>query len=121
MNDKIKKVLFMFLLFFVSSGLVMADVAQNIQCSDIAELINECAKIYNIIKIALTVGLVVLTMLDFGKAVIGDAEEEMKKAQKHLITRIIIIAIIFLLPPLIEWIIQLVNVEGLDSSCIQNL
>lgn len=101
----------------VSAG----DVGDKLECSDIAELIDELAKIYNILKICLTAGLVVLSMLDFTKAVMSSDDDALKKAQKHLITRIIILVIIFILPVLIDWVIGMADIEGLDSSCIKNL
>ena len=61
--------------------------------------------VFRWIKYIVPVILIILTILDFMSAMTGEKEDEMKKAQKHLVTRLIAIVLIFLLPLLIQFIL----------------
>ena len=62
--------------------------------------------------------IIVLGSLDMFKAVIASKEDEMKKAQKTFIKRVIVGVLVFLIPALINVIIWLANVawEGLGYT-----
>ncbi len=68
-----------------------------------------------VFKISTPILFLVLSMIDFMKST-AIGEEALKKASSKLITRAIIIAVIFLLP----YLIRLIGIiTGLDTSCIQ--
>ncbi len=70
--------------------------------------------VFLIIKIATPIILIVFTMLDFTKAV-ADSDEAMKKAVNNFIKRGIIALAIFLLPDVLNFIL---NVTGIgDGTC----
>lgn len=66
--------------------------------------------IVNIIKIAIPVILIILGMLDLGKAVTSNDEKQMKEAQKTLIKRIVYAVLIFFIISLVQFVFSaLVN------------
>ena len=81
----------------------------------IMELINDVLKYPRFI---VPIIIIVLGTLDFFKAVMAGKEDEMKKAQKTFIKRVIIGVLVFLVPVLINAIMWLANIawEGLGYS-----
>ena len=67
-------------------------------------LVDWVMNILNWVKYLVPVLLIVLSILDFIKALAGEKEDEMKKAQKHFVTRLIAAALIFLTPFILEFI-----------------
>ena len=57
--------------------------------------------------------VLVLSSLDFAKAILTSDDESMKKAQSNLITRLLLAAALFVLPVLIE---VLLDVFGFTPS-----
>ena len=55
-----------------------------------------------LIQIVIIVALIILLILDFGKAVMAGKEDEIKSAQKLAIKRVIYAVIVFLVP----WIVN---------------
>ena len=79
----------------------------TLSCETISKLTDFSGKIYQWIIIFMVVGLVILTMFDYMKAVIASDDDKIKKANKHVVTRIIIVIIIFLLPTLINMVFNM--------------
>lgn len=61
--------------------------------------------IFKWIKYILPVLVIVLGILDFIKAISGDKEDEMKKAQKNFIIRLISAALVFIIPLILEFVL----------------
>ena len=59
-------------------------------CESSAEIWQLVGKIINIIKIVIPIIIVILAMLDLGKAVMAGEEKEIKEAQKMLIKRSVV-------------------------------
>lgn len=76
-------------------------------------------KILNYLKLLGPLMVLVLSSLDFAKAILMSDDESLKKAQSNLITRLILAAFLFVLPTLIE---VLLDIFGITSSdiCIFN-
>lgn len=72
------------------------------------ELINKINSYLNIIKIAVPIIVIGFGIADFTKAVFSD-EENMKKAQKQFIKRLIIAILIFLTPTFVNLLLSLAN------------
>ena len=71
-------------------------------------LFKEINKIFNIIKVAGPLLAVLLGMIDFTKAVAsGDADKEMKDASKRFIRRLIAAALLFIIPTLLAFLINI--------------
>lgn len=79
-------------------------------------LINEILKYARIIVPILVIGL---GMIDLAKAVIASKEDEMKKAQKTFINRLILGVAFFFIPVLVNIIMWLADIvwNGMYTSC----
>ena len=71
-------------------------------------LSNIIATIVNLIKIAVPILLVIFGMLDLGKAVISQKEDEIKKGQQTFFKRLLAAALAFLVVVIAQFIIGLV-------------
>lgn len=70
-------------------------------------------KILNYMRIIAPTLVAILSSIDYAKAVITSDEEDMKKVQKKLITRLILCVVLFIIPTIVE---LLLNVFGLIST-----
>lgn len=66
-------------------------------------------KFFKIIYVAVPFLVLVLGMLDFGKAVLSSKEDEMKKAQGRFIKRVMMGVLVFLVPTIINILFYVVN------------
>lgn len=65
-----------------------------------------------LIQIVIIVALIVLLIIDFGKAVMAGKEDEIKSAQKLAIKRIIYAVVVFLVPWLVNVAFGLLDNTG---------
>ena len=72
--------------------------------------------VINVFKIAIPIIIVLLAMLDLGKAVMAGEEKEIKAAQKLLIKRIVYGVIIFFVVTIVQLVFRLVNWDVKDGS-----
>lgn len=98
---------------------------KTIDCGqDIIGIPVETAKImrtiYLLIKIFAPLVLVFMGMLDFGKAVIGSSEDDIKKKQNKFIKRLIAAAVLFLVMAIVELVFSLLAKAGFAdaTACI---
>lgn len=78
-----------------------------------------------VFQIAIPIILVVLGMIDLGKAVTSNDEKQMKEAQKTLIKRVIYAILIFFIVALVKFVFGLLadaskDVEGQSSNQSSN-
>ena len=88
-------------------------------CQDSAEIWQLLGKVINIIKIAIPIIIILLAMLDLGKAVMAGEEKEIQEAQKMLVKRLIYGVLIFFVVTIVQVVFNLVNrgsYTGADSS-----
>lgn len=76
-------------------------------------------KILDYLKLLGPLMILVLSSLDFAKAILTSDDESLKKAQSSLITRLILAALLFILPTLIEVILDIFGFTSSDV-CIFN-
>lgn len=98
---------FMFLLDGFCSGSVL-------------RIFNVIAKVIFILKIAIPIIIVLLAMLDLGKAVMAGEEKAIKEAQGMLIKRLIYGVVIFFVVTVVQVVFGLVNnnvKEGEGAKC----
>lgn len=76
-------------------------------------------KILDYLKLLGPLMVLVLSSLDFAKAILTSDDESLKKAQSNLITRLILAALLFVLPTLIEVILDIFGITSSDI-CIFN-
>ena len=60
--------------------------------------------------------LIIFSALDYVKIFLNDNADELKKANSKLIKRLIILIVLFLLPALVNTILNIFNIEGFNSS-----
>ncbi len=96
------------------------DEAASFNCGSFSnDFIDKLQFFLNILKIAGPIVAIGLGIVDFGKAVISDdADKEMKNASKKFITRIIAAVLLFLVPFLLAFILDVTigNKDGYDSD-----
>jgi len=74
-------------------------------CGFSSRLLIWLRNIFKWIKYILPVVVIILGILDFIKAIGSDKEDEMKKAQKQFIIRLIAAALVFIVPLILEFVI----------------
>ncbi len=84
----------------------------KLSCGSIGKVIVFMQKIFNLIKVAAFLLLIVFTAIDFTKAVSVSDDDAMKKALNKFVKRSVITVIIVLLPSLINLILGLVAISG---------
>ena len=72
---------------------------------------------FNIIKYAAIVILLVFTIIEYAKAVASSKDDAIKKATQNTIKRVIIAVIIFFLPYLIIFILNLLGIVSTNPTC----
>ena len=82
------------------------DYGDNSQCGFSGKLIQWIANIVKWLKYIIPVLVIVLGILDFIKAIANEKEDEMKKAQGHFVKRLIAAGLIFIVPFIIEFILD---------------
>lgn len=88
------------------------------QCSTLLPVINLIKHgVIPLIQIVIIVALIVLLIIDFGKAVMAGKEDEIKSAQKLAIKRVVYAVIVFLVPWLVNVAMGLlVNANGAETG-----
>lgn len=80
------------------------------------EIVNILSSVVTLIQVGVPIILVVLGMLDMGKAVMSQKEDEIKKNQSLLIKRVIYAIVVFLVIAIVKFAIGLV--AGSDSEIL---
>ena len=71
---------------------------------------------YFIIEILAIVAVILLTIKDFSLGILNSNQDEIKKAGKRLLTRLIILVIILLLPAILKLVLGIFNIEMFSSD-----
>ena len=71
----------------------------------------------NFVKYAALILVIVLGTIDFIKAAASGEPDSMKKAGQSFIKRVVAVVILFLLPMLVELILNLINLYGTKNDC----
>ncbi len=80
--------------------------------------------IYTVIKIGVPLLLILMGMLDLGKAVMSQKEDEIKKQQGIFVKRLIAAALVFFVFAIVQLLIGIVaddNEASEISTCLKNL
>ena len=88
-------------------------------CSDSATVWQLIGNVINIFKIVIPIIIVLLAMVDLGKAVMAGEEKEIKTAQKMLIKRLVYGVVIFFVVTLVQTVFGLVGENNTDKICWQ--
>ena len=77
--------------------------------------------VYFSIRIVIPILLIIVGMIDMGKAIVAKKEEDVKKAQDLLLKKMLIGLIVFLLPYLVEFVIKVTTRDEGLVECIRTL
>ena len=118
MSKNFKKVMMILFLacftFVILSGNVYATTCStgSTSCGDVCvpdSILDIIRTVVNIIKIGVPVILIILGMIDMGKAVATQKEEEIKKGQKTLMSRCIAAAIVFFVVSIVTLLVNIID------------
>ncbi len=85
-------------------------------CNEMQDILQIIGWILLIFKIAIPILIIALGMFDFGKAVVAEKEDEVKKQAKRLIFRIIAGIVIFLIPNIVLFIFRMIGQYNEDRG-----
>lgn len=78
--------------------------------------------LYQLILVGVPIILVVMGMMDFGRAVMAGKEDEIKASQKLFIRRLISAALVFLILFLVKFVVELVATDpGSVTACMDKI
>ena len=120
-----KKRVALLLILLASVAFIPGVLAENVQgCNAVipnvvidTKIANTVHAIIVAIKIAVPILLVIFGMLDLGKAVIAQKEDEIKKGQQMFIKRAITAAIIFFVISIVQLIVSFVAGDEKIMAC----
>ena len=91
----------------LKEGTDLQDNITNLgECGFSSRLLVWVSNILRWVKYILPVIVVVFGIIDFIKAISDEKEDEMKKAQKRFVTRLIAAALVFIIPLIIEFVLD---------------
>ena len=96
-------------------------VENTTECAGVAvpnSIINIVHTIVNLIKIAVPIILIILGMLDMGKAVASQKEYDIKKGQRNLLSRCITAAIVFFVVAIVQLLMGIISNATGDNDII---
>lgn len=89
-------------------------------CADTANIWHLVGLIVYIIKIVIPLMLIVMGMIDLGKAVINSDEKAINKAVGTLIKRFIAAVVVFFIPTIVNAIFGIIGIVGGNSESDYN-
>lgn len=93
------------------NALLILDECESVLGKEVIELLQD---LFTAIKIAVPLLVILLITVDMAKAVLASNEDQMKKAQKNAIVRLVVGAALFLLPIIVDLILDM---SGLYGTC----
>ena len=84
---------------------------------DAARIASITRVIFRIIQIAVPLLLIIWGMLDLGKAVVAQKDDEIKKGQQTFIKRIVAAAIVFFVVTIVSLVINLISTDSNTMGC----
>ena len=87
-------------------------------CGGLLPIVKVIVSVIKVIMIIIPIALIVFGTIDLGKAVIASDEKEVKAAQKRLIQRFIYAALVFFVPTLVYFAMNMVasSEEEIDTT-----
>ncbi len=88
-------------------------------CDGTAKVWHLVGNLLSVFKIVIPILIIIFGMIDLGKAVIASKDDEIKKAAKQILFRIIAGLVIFFIPDIVGFAFSLAN--GFDSEGDYNI
>lgn len=85
-------------------------------CGGLLPIVKVIVSIMKVVTIVIPIALIVFGTIDLGKAVIASEEKEVKAAQKRLIQRFIYAALVFFVPTLVYFAMNMVASGAEDQD-----
>lgn len=79
---------------------------------------NIVSLIVNLIKIGVPILLIIFGMLDLGKAVMAQKEDEIKKSQQMFLKRLLSAGLVFFVVMIVQVVFNLVGGDSDDWKCV---
>lgn len=110
--------LILFIVLFGFNNVYALDT--NAICSNeyLIPFINIISTVVNLIKIVVPIILIILGMLDMGKAVASQKDENIKKGQKNLLSRCITAAIVFFVVAIVQLLMGIISNATGDNGIV---
>ena len=80
------------------------------------QLVDIVHLVYNAIRIGVPIILIIIGMIDMGKAITQQKEDEIKKAQSLLVKKAITAALVFLMLSIVSLVFGIVAPKGTDAT-----
>lgn len=80
------------------------------------EIVNYIFKLFGFARYIVPVILIILSIIDYIKAIASDSEDEMKKVSGRFAKRLLAAALIFIIPLIIDFILGIFNIPGLTAD-----
>lgn len=91
--------------------------ATGVKCGSLGQkIVKWIYKIIRMVRYVIPIIIIIFSILDYIKAIGSDSEDEMKKATSKFFKRLIVAAIIFIIPFILEFILGIFHLPGLNSS-----
>ncbi len=87
------------------------------ECGVSSQLIKWLANIFKWVKYIAPVLAIILGMLDFIKSIASQSDDDMKKAQGKFVKRLIAAALLFIIPFIIEFVLDKFNIVSDNPFC----
>ena len=81
-------------------------------CANTRDILSFVGWILTVFKVAVPLLIIGYGIFDFGQAVVGSKDEDIKKSTKRLMYRALAGIVIFFIPSLVLWLFGLVNGYG---------
>ncbi len=93
--------------------------SNNAACGSLGhKIVSWIFKIIKFVRYAIPALLIILSILDYIKAIASDSEDEMKKVISRFSKRLVAAALIFIIPFVLEFILNIFNLPGLNADNI---
>lgn len=80
------------------------------------KIVNWIFKIVKFVRYAVPALLIILSILDYLKALASESEDEMKKVTSRFSKRLIAAILIFIIPFILDFVLRLFDIPGLNAS-----
>lgn len=85
-------------------------------CTEMKDVVQIIGYVLLVFKVAIPILIIAFGIFDFGKAVVAEKEDEIKKQTKRLIYRVVAGIVIFLIPNIVLWIFGLIGDYSSDRD-----
>lgn len=113
--NKLKFIIFSFLIFIVNMNVSYAEtddgvkLCQGILGEDLTALLKDALRL---IQIAGPILVIIMTIIDLIKATATGGKDDLSKAGKKTVKRLIYAVLLFLIPTILNWVFSIFGVYG---------